>query len=81
MAYPIPNNIFVTSPTTQRTEEIRLLDSIASGGFDGYTSEEGEQFLEAKNIADPRYGNNPTGAIEYLKSKGWLVHGKFHDKI
>jgi hypothetical protein len=81
MAYPIPNNILATSPVTFKTAEIRLLDDgFASGGYDGLNRDEAEQFDRAKNIADPRYGNDPNGAIEYLKENKWLVWGKFHGK-
>jgi hypothetical protein len=81
MAYPIPNNILATSPITFRTFEIRLLDDgCASGGYEGFTSEEAEHFDRAKYISDSRYGNDPEGAMEFLKDNKWLVWGEFHGR-
>ena len=75
MAYPNPNTITVQAPTSKRVAEIRLLYSMASGAFEGFTSDEARQFEMAKNIADPRYGNNPEGAVNFLIEHGWEVFG------
>lgn len=81
MAYPEPNTIIIIAPKSEKVVEIRLLDSMASGVYDGLTEDEAKQFDTAKNIADPRYGDNPEGAMNYLREHAWIIYGKIRKRL
>jgi excisionase family DNA binding protein len=70
-----PDAIFAKSPQSQRVAEFRLLDTIASGAYDGLNRAETDQFEHAISVADPRYGDDPEAACKLLKEQGWIVYG------
>ena len=75
MAYPDENKTYVMAPTSLRMADIRILHGMVSSTFEGLTQEEVRDFERACNIADPRYGDNPEGAMDYLKEQGWRIFG------
>jgi hypothetical protein len=82
MAYPDPDVLIVVSPQSQRVGEIRLYFNYAAGGpqLTGYTEEEARMLDRAINIADPRYGDDPEGAMKLLREQGFHLYGKLYKR-